>query len=227
MLVIISQNESWSKRFSMSDPNDLYHLDRSPLLIVISGTSGAGKDSVARALVRRMEAAGYPAHFVVTATSRPKRENEIDGVDYVFVSKDEFERMIDQDELLEYAVVYDQYKGIPRQQAMDALASGRDVVMRLDIQGAATIRHMAPSAVLIFITASSEQELAERLRRRRTESEAQLHLRLETARREMQHVGEFDYVIRNANGKLEQTIDVALSIAIAEKHRANPRQTLL
>lgn len=211
----------------MSDPNDLYHLDRSPLLIVISGTSGAGKDSVARALVRRMEAAGYPAHFVVTATSRPKRENEIDGVDYVFVSKDEFERMIDQDELLEYAVVYDQYKGIPRQQAMDALASGRDVVMRLDIQGAATIRHMAPSAVLIFITASSEQELAERLRRRRTESEAQLHLRLETARREIQHVGEFDYVIRNANGKLEQTIDVALSIAIAEKHRANPRQTLL
>lgn len=211
----------------MSDPNDLYHLDRPPLLIVISGTSGAGKDSVARALVRRMEAAGYPAHFVVTATSRPKRENEIDGVDYVFVSKDEFERMIDQDELLEYAVVYDQYKGIPRQQAMDALASGRDVVMRLDIQGAATIRHMAPSAVLIFITASSEQELAERLRRRRTESEAQLHLRLETARREMQHVGEFDYVIRNANGKLEQTIDVALSIVIAEKHRANPRRPLL
>jgi len=211
----------------MSDPNDLYHLDRPPLLIVISGTSGAGKDAVARALVRRMEAAGYPAHFVVTATSRPKRESEIDGVDYVFVSKGEFERMIDQDELLEYAVVYDQYKGIPRQQATDAMASGRDVVMRLDIQGAATIRHMAPGAVLIFITASSEQELAERLRRRRTESEAQLRLRLETARREMRHMGEFDYVIRNMNGKLEQTIDVALSIIIAEKHRANPRRALL
>ena len=197
------------------------------MLIVISGTSGAGKDSVARALVRRMGAAGYPAHFVVTVTSRPKRENESEGVDYIFVSKSEFERMIERGQLLEYAVVYDQYKGIPRQQALDAMASGKDVVMRLDVQGAATVREMVPDAVLIFITASSEQELAERLLRRRTESEAQLHLRLETARREMEHMGEFDYVIRNVDGKLEETIDVALAIVAAEKHRANPARALL
>jgi len=211
----------------MSDPNDLYHLDRPPLLIVISGTSGAGKDSVARALVRRMGAAGYPAHFVVTMTSRPKRENETEGVDYIFVSRDEFERMIEQGELLEFAVVYDQYKGIPRQQAMDAMSSGKDVVMRLDVQGAATVRAMAPGAVLIFVTASSEQELAERLQRRRTEGEAQLRLRLESARREMKHMGEFDYVIRNVDGRLEEAINVALSIVIAEKHRASPRRALL
>jgi guanylate kinase len=211
----------------MSDPNDLYHLDRPPLLIVISGTSGAGKDSVARALVRRMGAAGYPAHFVVTMTSRPRRENEVEGVDYMFVSKQEFECLIEQGELLEYALVYDQYKGIPRRQARDAMASGKDVVMRLDVQGAATIREMAPGAVLIFITASSEKELADRLRRRRTESEEQLCLRLETARREMEHMDEFDYVIRNADGKLEETIDVALSIVVAEKHRAKPAEAML
>jgi guanylate kinase len=211
----------------MSHQEDLYQLDRPPLLIVISGTSGAGKDSVARALVRRMGAAGYPAHFVVTMTSRPKRENEVEGVDYIFVSREEFERMIEHGELLEYAVVYDQYKGIPRRQATEAMASGKDVVMRLDVQGAATIRQMAPGAVLIFITATSEQELADRLQRRRTESDAQLRLRLETARREMEHMDEFDYVIRNANGKLEETIDVALSIVIAEKHRAKPARAFL
>lgn len=211
----------------MSDSNHLYHLDRPPLLIVISGTSGAGKDSVARALVRRMGAAGYPAHFVVTMTSRPRRENEVEGIDYIFVSEDEFERMIEQGGLLEYAVVYDQYKGIPRQQAVDAMASGKDVVMRLDVQGAATIRQMAPGAVLIFVTASSEQELADRLQRRHTESEEQLRLRLETARREMKHMCQFDYVIRNADGRLEETIDVALAIVVAEKHRAIPSQAVL
>jgi guanylate kinase len=211
----------------MSDLDALYHLDRSPLLIVISGTSGAGKDSVARALVRRMEDMGYPVHFVVTATSRPKRGNEVEGVDYIFVSKDDFERMIAENELLEYAIVYDQYKGIPRRQARDAMASGKDVVMRLDVQGAATIRRLAPDAVSVFITASSEQELAERLRRRHTESEEQLCLRLQAARRELLQVQEFDYVVPNVNGKLEQTVDIVMSIVIAEKHRANPRRAQL
>jgi guanylate kinase len=211
----------------MSDLDALYHLDRPPLLIVISGTSGAGKDSVARALVRRMQDKGYPAHFVVTATSRPRRETEVDGIDYIFVSKDEFERMIARDELIEYAIVYDQYKGIPRQQATDAMASGKDVVMRLDVQGAATIRRMAPDAVSVFVTASSEQELAERLRRRRTESEEQLCLRLQAARHEMRQAREFDYIVPNVNGKLEQTVDIVMSIVVAEKHRANPRRAQL
>jgi len=174
-----------------------------------------------------MQDAGYPAHFVVTATSRPRRETEVDGIDYIFVSKAEFERMIAQDKLLEYAIVYNQYKGIPRQQATDAMTSGKDVVMRLDVQGAATIRRMAPDAVSVFVTASSEQELAERLRRRRTESEEQLCLRLQTARHEMRQAREFDYIVPNVNGKLEQTVDIVMSIVIAEKHRANPRRAQL
>lgn len=205
--------------------SDLEHLNSQspPLLIVISGTSGAGKDSVARALVKQMEENGYPAHFVVTATSRPKRDDEVDGVDYFFVSRAEFERMIEQGELIEYALVYNEYKGIPREQADRAMASGKNVVMRLDIQGAAAIRQIMPEAVLIFVTAPSDAELAARLKRRHTESNEQLQVRLEAAHREMEHIPEFDYVITNSNDRLERTVRTALAIVIAEKHRARPR----
>jgi guanylate kinase len=209
------------------DGQQLYDFEAPPLLIVISGTSGAGKDSVARKLVERMQENGNPVHFVVTATSRPRRANEVDGVDYFFVSKPEFERMIVQGELLEYAIVYDQYKGIPKKQVHEAMASGQDVIMRLDIQGAATIRRLAPEAILIFLTASSESELAERLKRRRTENHQQLEIRLETARQEMQHIHEFDYVIPNPDDKLEETAETALAIIIAEKHRTKPRRARL
>ncbi len=207
--------------------SELYHFEQSPLLIVISGTSGAGKDSMARALVQRMEEYGYPTHFVITATSRPKRSSEVDGVDYFFVSKSEFERMIAKDELIEYALVYDQYKGIPKTQARAAMDSGKDVVMRLDIQGAATIREMATEALLIFIAAPSEQALAERLKQRHTESDEQIKVRLRTARQEMQHIHDFDYVVPNYDGKLKQTVNTVLSIVIAEKHRPNPRRASL
>lgn len=211
----------------MTSSQDPYLFERPPLLIVISGTSGAGKDSVARALVKRLEQEGYPAHFVVTATSRPKREHEIDGVDYVFVSPAEFERMVAQDEMLEYAVVYGQYKGIPRSQAARAMASGKDVVMRLDVQGAATIRRMVPDALLLFVTASSERELADRLRRRRTESEEQIAIRLQTALQEMLRIPEFDYLIPNLDGELARAVEIAKSIVIAEKHRTVPRRASL
>jgi guanylate kinase len=155
------------------------------------------------------------------------RDGEVDGVDYFFVSKAKFEEMIADDELIEYALVYDTYRGIPRRQAREAMDSGKDVVLRLDIQGAATIREMAPQAILIFVTASSEQELAARLRRRHTESEAQLQIRLETAREEMEHIPAFDYVIPNHDGRLEEAIDIAMAIIVAEKHRAIVRQARL
>ena len=106
-----------------------------PLLIVISGPSGVGKDSV----VQRMMERGMPFHFVVTATTREKREAEVHGKDYWFLSKDEFARMIEHNELIEYAIVYGDYKGIPKAQVREALESGKDVVMRLDVQGAETV----------------------------------------------------------------------------------------
>src|SRR6476620_11573719 len=143
-----------------------------PLLIVISGPSGAGKDTV----MQRMKERGLPFHFVVTATTRPQRTNEVHGRDYWVVAKDEFARMIDTDELIEHAIVYGDYKGIPKQQVREALASGMDVVMRVDVQGAETVRKLARQALMIFITTESEQNLIRRLETRKTETADSLAL---------------------------------------------------
>lgn len=194
-----------------------------PLLVVISGPSGVGKD----ATVMRMKGMGLPFHFVVTTTSRPPRPNEVEGVDYHFVSRERFEAMIAGGEMLEHALVYGEYKGIPRRQVQEALASGLDVIMRLDVQGAATIRRLAPGAILIFLMASSEEELLRRLEQRRTEKEGDLQLRVEMARQEMERLGEFDYVIVNSHCKLDWTVEQIRAIILAEKCRVTPREITL
>ncbi|MEW6406608.1 MAG: guanylate kinase, partial [Chloroflexota bacterium] len=194
-----------------------------PLLIVISGPSGVGKDTV----VERMKTRRLPFHFVVTATTRPPRQEEIHGVDYFFYSKDEFAEMIEKDELLEYAFVYDDFKGIPKSQVRQALASGKDVVMRLDVQGAATIRELCPEAVLIFLITESEEELVRRLEARKSEKSDELKLRIATARRELERVGEFDYVILNRENQLGETVDTIEAIIHAEHHRVDQRKVSL
>jgi len=206
----------------MSDPEFNLHNPR-PLLIVISGPSGVGKDSVLQVLKKR----SLPMHFVVPATTRPRRENEVNGVDYFFLSKDEFARMIEQDELIEYAIVYNDYKGIPKQQVREALNSGQDAVMRVDVQGAATVRKLAPEAVLIFLTTESEEALVKRLKARQTETAENLSLRIATARQELKRAAEFDYVIVNADGHLDEAVDTVAAIILAEHHRVNPRKVSL
>jgi guanylate kinase len=205
------------------DATDLYHHPHYPLLIVISGPSGVGKDSVVAQLRRRQSS----FHFVVTATSRSPRPDEVHGVDYFFVSESEFQELIREDELLEHAMVYGQYKGIPKQQVRDALNSGKDVVMRLDVQGAATVRRMAPDAILIFLSAASEEELYERLQRRQTESAEQLHYRMELAREEMRRIGEFDYVVINRECALDEAVEQVLHIISAEHCRVQQRHVTL
>ena len=153
--------------------------EKQPLLIVISGPSGAGKDSV----IDEMKVKHVPFHFVVTATTRPLRAGETDGVDYIFVSPDKFAEMIQNNELLEYSWVYDAFKGVPKEQVRQALASGKDVVMRVDVQGAAKIRQISPGALLIFLTAENEEDLIRRLKQRRTETPEQFDLRIKTAAR--------------------------------------------
>jgi guanylate kinase len=194
-----------------------------PLLIVISGPSGAGKDTV----MQRMKERGLPFHFVVTATTRPKRANEEHGKDYWFVSKEEFARMIDEDELIEHAIVYGDYKGIPKQQVREALASGIDVVMRIDVQGAETVRKMARQALMIFITTESEEDLVHRLETRKTETADSLALRIATARKELKRVEAFDYVVVNRKFHLDETVDTIRAIIDAEHHRVNPRKVTL
>jgi guanylate kinase len=202
---------------------DPFHREQLPLLVVISGPSGAGKDSV----VQRMKEWGLPFHFVVTATDRPPRPNEVHGRDYYFYTTVEFERMIAEGELLEHACVYGQYKGIPKQHVRQALASGQDVVMRVDVQGASTVKSLIPEAVTIFLTCESEEELVARLRERRTETEAELRQRLETARQEMAHMPDFDYVVVNRHSALDAAVDDVVAIMRAEHCRSLPRRIRL
>lgn len=205
------------------DKHPLYDFECQPLLIVISGPSGVGKDS----LVQRLQERKCPFYFVVTATDRPPRPDEVEGEDYFFVSTEAFERMIEENALIEYAVVYGQYKGVPKEQVRQAMASGQDVVMRLDVQGAATIREIAPEAVLIFLTASSEAELKERLCARGEDSPEQVECRIATAREEMKRLPEFDYIVMNRKGELDHAADQVLAIIKAEHCRVNQRKVTL
>jgi guanylate kinase len=194
-----------------------------PLLVVISGPSGVGKDSV----IARMKEMGLNVHFVVTATTRPARPEEVNGVDYFFLTSDQFAEMIDQGEFLEYAIVYNDYKGIPKEQVRQALASGKDVVMRVDVQGAATIRNICPGSLLIFLTTQDEEEMVTRLKIRKTETPEGLKLRIATARQELKRIHEFDYVVVNREGQLEEAVDTILAILHAEHHRVNHRKVNL
>jgi guanylate kinase len=142
-------------------------------------------------------------------------------VDYRFVSAQTFREMIDRGELLEHAVVYDQFKGIPKDGVRAALSSGQDVVIRVDVQGAATVRKLVPQAVTIFLTAESEEALLERLRRRHTEDESQLERRINTARGELHRASEFKYRVVNEECALDDTVDKVLTIMEAERCRVD------
>ncbi len=206
-----------------SAPATVIEHPTEPLLVVISGPSGVGKDTV----LDHMKQRGLPFHFVVTATTRPRRPGEVEGEDYFFVEEEQFLDMIERGELIEHALVYNDYKGVPRQQIREAMESAQDVVMRVDVQGAKTIRTLAPEALLIFLTASDEEELASRLRKRRTESEADLQLRLETAKEELGYLEIFDYAVLNADSQVDKAVDTILAIIEAEHHRTDPRRVEL
>ena len=205
----------------MTDPTPL--AEQTALLVVISGPSGVGKDSVLRGLKER----GLPFRFVPTMNTRPRRPDELDGVDYHFVTTDAFVTLMEQGELLEHAVVYGDYKGIPKQPIREALQSGQDVVLRVDVQGAATLKRLLPEAVFIFLTTSSEEELVARLSNRQTESPESLRIRIATAREELQRIPEFDYVVVNPVNRLEEAVQDVIGIIRAEHCRAHPRAVKL
>ena len=189
--------------------------ERPALLVVISGPSGVGKDSVLRGLREQ----GLPFRFVPTMNTRPKRSDEIDGVDYFFVTTAEFVTLLEQGELLEHAVVYGDYKGIPKKPIREALHSGQDVVLRVDVQGAATLKRLIPQAIFIFLTTPTEEELVQRLLHRKTESPESLRIRIATAREEMQRIPEFDYVVINCDDQLADTVQDVIGIIRAEHCR--------
>lgn len=198
-------------------------LKPEPLLIVLSGPSGVGKDVTLQALKRR----NVPIHFVVTATTREPRPEETHGVDYFFYSKQEFQKMIAENELLEYAIVYEDYKGIPKEQVRKAMESGLDVILRVDVQGAAKLRELNPDAVMIFLIPSSVEEWHERLNSRQTETPESMKIRLEKVRWELEYLPIFDYMVVNRHNQLDEAVDTIVDIINAEHHRTIPRKITL
>jgi len=191
------------------------HLAPLPVLLVISGPSGVGKDTV----VQRMRDLGYSFHFVVTVTDRAPRPGEVDGADYHFVSTAEFEDAIARGDMLEHAIVYGQHKGVPRAGARRALASGVDVIMRLDVQGAATVRRLVPNAITVFVAPPSIAALGSRLGKRSSDSAEQIASRLATAVQEMSRINEFGYVVVNYDNGVDRAAEDIAAILSAERHR--------
>ncbi|MBP7999749.1 MAG: guanylate kinase [Chloroflexi bacterium] len=205
----------------MDDP---YLRPHYPVLIVISGPSGVGKDTIARHLIELFPERFY---FVVTATTRPPRPNEVHGQDYFFFTSDQFAQLIETNELLEYAIVYNDYKGIPKQQIREAMASGKDVIMRVDIQGARTIRRLVPNAICIFLMAESEPAMVSRLRERKSETPEGLSLRIATARQELKRIEDFNYCVINAERRQEETVAQILAIISAEHNKVGQGPVVL
>ena len=190
-----------------------------PLLVVLSGPSGVGKDAALDAL----KLLDRPWRFVVTATTRPQRPGEQDGVDYIFLETAAFLKMKERDDLLESAQVYDYWYGVPRNQVRQVLQDGKDVILKVDVQGADTVRELAPDALFIFMIPSSFDELRSRLTKRMTEKPSEIDLRLSIARSELGRVGDFDYRVVNREGQLEQAVAEIDAIITAEKCRTRPR----
>ena len=184
-----------------------------PLLIILSGPSGVGKDAV----LARMKDGQYPFHYVVTLTTRPRRPLEKDNVDYHFISIEEFQRLRQKGELLESAIVYGNWYGVPKRDVMEALDAGKDVLIKVDVQGAETIKKAMPQSVAIFLAPPSREDLLTRLRQRSTESDLDVVVRVQAAEDEFRKLPSFDYVVVNYGGEIDRAVSAIATIVSTEK----------
>jgi guanylate kinase len=205
------------------EENNLPNPPEKPLLLVFSGLSGAGKDTV----LDRLKQSGFPPMHIITVTTRIRRHGERDGEHYHFISDDRFREMKAADELLESANVYGNWYGVPREPVRAALDSGRDIIIKVDVQGAVTIKKIIPEAVFIFLAPPSREELIARLQQRRTETETDINLRINTAGEELDRLPLFDYVVINRQGELDRAVADIQAIFNAEKCRVKPRNISL
>ncbi len=186
-------------------------------LIVLSGPSGVGKDTLLQLLLQRVPGVVK----CLTATTRPPREGERHGVDYLFLSQEEFERWIAEDRFLEYARYNQAYYGTPRHLAEEWLAKGLDVILKIEVQGGLQVRQRVPDAVLIFVQPPSMEALRQRLMARGTDAPEQIEHRLRIAEQEMQAMRYYDYLVTNDD--LEQAVDLLRAIILAERARIAKR----
>ena len=183
--------------------------------VVLSAPSGAGKTTIAKALVEGNE----DVVFSVSATTRPARDHEVDGVDYRFLSEPKFRAMIEADEFVEWAQVHGHLYGTSRKALQVALDDGRFLILDIDVQGAMQMRERVPDVVLVFVIPPSADALVERLTERGTEGEDTVARRIENARGELEQASQFDYIV--VNDDLEQAIDEVRSIVSAESRRTD------
>ena len=200
-----------------------FHLPQRPLLIVLSGPSGVGKD----AILSRMRESKCPLEYIVTVTTRPRRARERDNKDYRFISTEKFHAMIEHDELLEWANVYGNLYGVPKEPIRQALESGKDTIVKVDVQGAATLKKILPQAVFIFLIPPSMEELMLRLNQRHTELPFDLALRAKTAEEEIKQLPLFDYRVFSGRDKIDRAVSDIAAILTAEKRRVTPREITL
>jgi len=191
------------------------------LLIVISGPSGAGKGTICKELLSKNE----DIFISVSATTRNPREGEKDGVNYFFISKDKFERMIGNEEFLEYAEVFDNYYGTPKSFVYEMLESGKNVLLEIDIQGALSVKKMYPDGVFIFILPPSMKELKDRIINRGTENENAIEKRFNTAFEEIKFVNEYDYAV--VNDIISESVSTVESIINSEKYRVRRMSNII
>ncbi|MGD8683437.1 MAG: guanylate kinase [Chloroflexota bacterium] len=191
-------------------------------MVIISGPSGVGKDAIIEAMRRREPP--YPRSYVITVTTRERRQNEIDGTHYHFLSLDDYQRLLSEEGLLEASEVHRNWYGTPRDQVQAAVAVGKDAILKIDVQGADKIRARVRDALLIFVVPPSMEELERRLRGRGTEAPADLDIRLRNARIEMARRGEFDHVVVNETDRLDETAEQIDAIIVAEHERFPDRR---
>ncbi len=191
-----------------------------PLVVVISGPSGVGKDVM---IDRMIESGRLGFHFTITNTTRDPRPGEKDGVNHFFVDVDDFVNLIAADDLLEWAQVYGNYYGVPKQQVCDALDAGKHVIIRVDVQGAKRISEIIPGALLIFIIPPSLDVLKKHLKNRGVDSEAEMTKRLVAANEEISQASLFDFTVTNEEGHLDKTVDSVVEIIESESHTIPPR----
>ena len=211
----------------MTDPLGSQGVPGAPgaMLVIISGPSGVGKDAVIDALRRRDSAHDY--HYVVTCTTRPRRPGEIDGASYHFLDVDRFVALRDTGELLEANEVHGNWYGTPRAQVRDALVAGRDVILKIDVQGAQEVKENVSEAVLIFIVPPSLESLFQRLKSRATETADELEIRQRNAAIELARQEDYDYIVENRDGEVEATADRIERILADERVRRPDRQVVV
>lgn len=185
------------------------------LLIVISGPSGAGKGTICKSFLERNKG----VVLSVSATTRSPRNGEVDGVNYYFITKEEFKAKIGSNDFLEYAEVYDNYYGTPKSNVEEMLESGKDVILEIDIQGALKVKENTQEGVFVFILPPSMEELKQRIIKRGSETEESLMKRFKSAYKEINFISKYNYAV--VNDEVEIAVEKLEAIITAEKCRVD------